>query len=639
MWKGLLGPLPRLRPGEFARRRLASRRYPTRPHKRFRGGVSEPLREEADSPNKVTEPLPDQDNNRQTPSPKLDPKDPGILSKILALYQVREVGEARNILLLFQYLVGAANNRRAIVAIKGGTGVGKNRLAKTVLAPFIKRGLVQEFGRITATYLEHLGLRQIKSKDEAEPDDPKRDVYEVTVREPVLYIQEAKGAEAALQSLKLFYSEGKIQLGITIKNRPVDLIVKGIQVVVTTTTSPVFEDFEFENRVSSVHIDESEEQTRSILKHQGRSAESFEEEEEDEASWLNSNPVQELAEFLDKLDPVRVSIPYGEELSDHLPEKPSWIRREQPKLQRIIKNIATIHQHQRTIGRDRRMQRAGVYADPVDLQFSLEIGLASMRETLTATTENERKILEIVKGEAPVIAVRRGTLDEDPVRAWTRKGILKALGLALRKEAWLGKIIKGMVDAGYLDEDDREKPYKLTPTGLEPETFDIKLAKDREALATWAIKKGQEIVTPRPAGFYVDPFTVRKSATHDDSDSTSLEQSEGIGSLHQEGQNEMAPTLETQNELGKIGVADIRTLATKNVAGTSGMPPETGNATAGNTGFPRHATRRTEALYSDVSGPASGPIPFNCPVAGCKITFAKQEFIQNHLETYHNMHN
>jgi hypothetical protein len=487
--------------------------------------------------------------------PVLDPLDPAILSIILYMFQRRIEGEPRNILSLFQYLIGALNGRRSIVAIKGGSGGGKNRLAKGVLAPFFKQGLVREFSRITATYLEHLGLRQIKNKDEEEGLN--RDVYEVTLPEPILYLQEAKGAEAALQSLKLFYSEGKIQLGITIKNRPVDLIVRGIQCVITTTTSPAFEDFEFENRVSSLHIDETESQTKQIKRHQGKAAEGFEEEEDDETAWLNSIEVQRLVDFLNQLKPLHVGLPFGQELSDLLPNKPLWIRREHPKLQRIVRNIATIHQHQRTTGRDKKKLLSGIFADPVDLQYALDIGLASMKETLTGKTETEEKILGIVKGEPPIIDVKRGTLDETPIRAWTRKGILKSLGLGLRKEAWLGKIIKNMVDAGYLDEDDKEKPYRLTPTGLEPEIFDVKLKKDRQALAEWADSKGFEIVERRPPAEYISPFAGGISATPDGSDSSPLDQSERISSLHKEAQNEMALQSQHQNEMDGIGDADI----------------------------------------------------------------------------------
>ncbi len=95
------------------------------------------------------------------------------------------------------------------------------------------------------------------------------------------------------------------------------------------------------------------------------------------------------------------------------------------------------------------------------------------------------------------------------------------------------------------------------PTGLEPETFDVRLKKDRQALAAWASSKGHEIVERRPPAEYINPFDGTRSAPLDGSDSRPLDQSQPIGALHPETQNEIVRTATLQNETGRIEDPDI----------------------------------------------------------------------------------
>src|SRR5437667_124225 len=87
---------------------------------------------------------------------------------------------------------------------------------------------VPSSSRIPPTFLEYLGMSQIKKKDEESKETAEEKlVYEIKVKQPILYIDEMRGASQAGQPIKLLYSEGRLILGSVVKGRPVEIRISG----------------------------------------------------------------------------------------------------------------------------------------------------------------------------------------------------------------------------------------------------------------------------------------------------------------------------------------------------------------------------------------------------------------------------
>ncbi len=433
----------------------------------------------------------------------LDPNDSKILEKIQDLYHRRLEGEDRNIGTLFQAFVGAVNDRPAIIVVKGQTRAGKSLLVKTVIAPFQRLGLVLSYSRITPTFLEHLALQywaatKSKSQDEDEQPSGKPQRITIDIPERILFIDEMRGASQSTEPVKLNFSEGRIRLGTVIKNRPVEIELRGIKVMVTTSTSASFPDPEFENRVLPLQIDESTEQTGKVLDHQALEGEGLEESEDEDEMWLQSPEVGAIVNFLNKLKPVHVSIPFASELARQFPRKSVFERGEFPKVKRFLRNVATIHQYQRVKIRDKKTLSVGIAADPADWQHLIDRGLSSFKESFTGISDKEQKVYDILKGEAPLISIKKktGTLDQEEAEyGWTVRNLADRAGFGRRGMDTLRKLLKRMIEDGYVDEDDTRKPFRYYLTDLKPVELELKLDEYRSSgLEAWVRTKGYEIV-------------------------------------------------------------------------------------------------------------------------------------------------
>ncbi len=413
------------------------------------------------------------------------------------------------------------------------------------------------YSRVTATYLEYKAIRQLKTEQDKE-DQLKKDVFEMTVQ-PILYIDELRGASAAIQSLKIIYSEGKIVLGTVIKGRPIDIILKGVMVIVTTTANPAFEDPEFENRLLSLQIDDSQLQTRHILDYQGEEGESLEEDDENEELWIHGQEVQAITELLKQLKPVKVLIPFAGELSKRFPDKHVWARREFPKLKRMIRNIATIHQQRRTPIRFKPKAIAGVAADPEDFDYALKIGLTALTEGLTGQSSKEKEVYDRLCESSPGTKIEEGTLDQEEAKdpSWTLLQLTKALGLTLRKQASVYKLLRRMSEDGYVDVDTSGKAYRYKATGLKPDTLDLNL-KDytSDRLGEWAIARGYEL---GPFSETSTPTNVKVEEMPSDLEMGELRRNEDAHLLNSEFQRRTVSTSQNQSDSGQNPISSTLT--------------------------------------------------------------------------------
>ncbi len=488
----------------------------------------------------------------------LDPKNPALLGRILFLYHQRKrlTGEDKNILTLFQAFVGAVQGRPAIIPVKGSTRGGKSRLVKTVLPPFKKLGFVLQYSRITPTFLEHLALEYLPkiAKTEQEEVQPGPFRFTVEIPERILYVDELRGASQATEPIKLIFSEGRLRLGTVIRNRPVEIELKGIKVIVTTTTSTAFSDPEFDTRTLPLQIDETQGQTGRVLDLQGEEGEELEEEEDDDEAWEKSPEVEQIANFLNQLRPVRVAIPFSRELAKQFPRKSVFERGEFPKMKRFLRNLASIHQFQRARIKKPSRLLAGIAADPVDWEYLEWIGLPAFKESFTGFAEKEQKVYDLLKTEPPVMSakVRRGTIGQEEAdieRGWTVQNLAPKTEFGRKGQDTLRKVLQRMVDDGYVEEDDSKgKPYRYSITALQPQSFDVSLKQyHASGLEVWAQETGHSVISlPNPSAVFIDPVNVN-SATAPFTVETSLSEREKLESCcDSSSQHELVPTGQTQ---------------------------------------------------------------------------------------------
>jgi len=212
----------------------------------------------------------------------------------------------------------------------------------------------------------------------------------------VLAVDEEEGAEEAAYSIRNLQSAQVLSVAATRtdpqtgKLRTEEYRVKGPVFIMFTTTSPEALDYETRNRFVQVGIDESQEQTRRILRRQremdtlegvlGRA----------EASVLRR--VHQNAQRL--LRPLRVVNPYAPALV--YPDGRLQMRREQKKYLTLIKTIALLHQHQREIKRARRgeVEVEYVEVEPRDIALANDLARQVLGRSLDELAHPTRQLLK-----------------------------------------------------------------------------------------------------------------------------------------------------------------------------------------------------------------------------------------------------
>jgi hypothetical protein len=163
----------------------------------------------------------------------------------------------------------------------------------------------------------------------------------------IVLLLEANGlAEGtAAYIMRTLISERRIKYGTVAKGEDgamvaVDIIKPGPTGFVSTTTQGMA-DFELENRVLTLTIDDTTEHTRNVLAHQGQQA----------AQTLQ--PLPDLERFIDlqrwlaSQDVHGVQVPFAPVLAELMPAAAVRVRRDFPQVLSLIKACALLHQAQR----------------------------------------------------------------------------------------------------------------------------------------------------------------------------------------------------------------------------------------------------------------------------------------------------
>jgi hypothetical protein len=250
-------------------------------------------------------------------------KDSALLYNVLlTVKQSGMVGEERNLLTLYLVMTSRLLTQPLSAATKGESSAGKSALDAITRRFFPKDEAYYFWSAMSSKNLFYTD-KDFKHK--------------------MLVIAEANGSEDASYSIRTLLSECRLSYEVVEKDQQTGKSVsrqiekEGPTGFLTTTTLPKLHP-ENETRLIALAIDESEEQTRSIMTSiaagfkNGRV-------EIDFARWINAQRI---------LQPLDVDIPYADFLVQHLPTKPLRIRRDCRKLLSLIAASAVLHQFQRT---------------------------------------------------------------------------------------------------------------------------------------------------------------------------------------------------------------------------------------------------------------------------------------------------
>jgi len=249
-------------------------------------------------------------------------KDPALLFNVLSTAkQSGIVGEEKNLLTLYLVMTSRLLPQPLSAATKGESSGGKSALDETIRQFFPKDEAYYFWSAMSSRNLFYT---------------------EKDFRHKMLVIAEANGSEASSYAIRTLLSENRLSYEVVEKDEITGKIgtrqieKEGPTGFLTTTTLPRLH-AENETRLITLAIDESEEQTRSIMKSiaakykNGRHQIDFN-------PWINAQRI---------LQPIDVKIPYAEFLTENLPAKPLRIRRDCRKLLSLIAASAVLHQFQR----------------------------------------------------------------------------------------------------------------------------------------------------------------------------------------------------------------------------------------------------------------------------------------------------
>lgn len=381
--------------------------------------------------------------------------DEKVNEPIQTLDEVRQcfpqiIGEDESLLLSILAIASRLNMNRAFwimgIVIQGQSSAGKSYLMRHVVAPWKVMGRVIELSRFTGAFLERMA--QILQRS---------NVDNLVIAIPELFSNSP-------QQLHVLLSEGKLTLGVVDKEtgEPIMYEIEGQPFLIATTTAVEFRE-DLLNRVLTVKVDETEEQTRKILQNWVALSNNNGEEDCDRG-------IIRLVNHLRSLRPCRVVIPYADVLLKLFEEMelPVTMRRDFPKMLSIIMASALLFQNNRP-----KIQSTAdgqtittIIATLEDYENMLRM-FNQLNITITRLTYIDKKVLEIL----------RAAEEEEGKEGLTRKEIQKRLAeeKLYYSDTWIGKTLQKLANAGYVEEHSESRPYTYMaikhPRSVNPETI------------------------------------------------------------------------------------------------------------------------------------------------------------------------
>lgn len=290
------------------------------------------------------------------------------------------IGEKRNKLLGYIATVSRLQPDPVALLILSRSGAGKTSL-QDALCKFVPPESAIQYTRLTGQSLFYRDENALKHK--------------------VLAIEEEDGMREAMYSIKTLISSQKLSIAATRTDAKSgkfsvdEYTVRGPVVVMVSTTNPDALDDETKQRFLVLTIDESPEQTRSILQAQfTKNTHEWYQITSDESS------IQKLHHNMQRLiKPLTVT--FSRDLKLVWPYSRLQMRREQKKFVSLVKAITLLHQYQRKTGTMKRPDGTKieyVQAMQQDIDLALELGREVFARNVDDVSPTARCLLSLIIG-------------------------------------------------------------------------------------------------------------------------------------------------------------------------------------------------------------------------------------------------
>lgn len=336
-------------------------------------------------------------------------RDEHLLDRILSDFAAcGVVGEENNKLLGYLAAVSRKLNDPLAVLIQSSSAAGKSSLMDAVLS-FVPAEDKVIYSAMTGQSLYYMGGGDLKHK--------------------ILAISEEEGVRQASYALKLLQSEGSLRIASTGKDpntgrmETQEYTVEGPVMLFLTTTSYEVDE-ELQNRCLTLSVCEDRAQTQAIhdVQRKRQTIAGLLSDRDRTAIQTKHQNAQRL------LKPLLVANNYAEELKFRTDR--TRTRRDHAKYLTLIRTIALLHQHQRTI---KTIQHNGhtieyLEATPGDIAKAEELAASVLAISYDELPERTRYVLESIY-ETMTSACEKQQLEPDEFR-FTRRQLREATGLS-----------------------------------------------------------------------------------------------------------------------------------------------------------------------------------------------------------------
>jgi DNA primase len=348
---------------------------------------------------------------------------PALLDRIVSDFSI--VGEASNKLIGYLAAVSRKLDEPLAVVIQSTSAAGKSTLMDAVLALVPPEEIVQ-FSAMTGQALYYMGEGDLKHK--------------------ILAVVEEEGAAKASYALKLLQSEGHLTIASTGKEANTGRLVtqtyrvEGPVMLFLTTTS-VQVDEELLNRCLILSVDEDRDQTKAIhqVQRQRQTLPGLLAKQERQQTIALHRNAQRL------LRPLLVANPFAESLT-FLDDK-TRTRRDHQKYLTLIRAIALLHQHQRTIQTIEHHGKKVEYIDvtPEDIAVANQLAHEVLGRSLDELPPQTRRLLDLIDAMVSQACQQQG-LERSDYR-FSRKDVRSCTGWG---HSQLAVHLKRLEDLEYL---------------------------------------------------------------------------------------------------------------------------------------------------------------------------------------------
>lgn len=204
----------------------------------------------------------------------------------------------------------------------------------------------------------------------------------------ILYLPDISEPVLNSDAMKLLCSDGS-HITITEKGEARDIEIKGKPVIFSTTASTIPSE-EILNRFSIVHLDESQEQTKRIMKMQSKRM----------IEGLSNEYDPQIKQALCSLKRYEVKIPFADKIVKVFPSNRISERRNFERFFDFIKSITCVHQYQRFFDGEYLIAELEDYDKAKDIFMSIQQGVSSIPLNM-----RQKDIVEVLKDVTELLSL------------------------------------------------------------------------------------------------------------------------------------------------------------------------------------------------------------------------------------------